>query len=362
MVSVTVSETYDLSTKVNKMGIVGIHTPTGSLIDKMWPGLVLQHKKFRFVSCDVAMACASMLPADPLQIGVEAGAIAPQDMFNPILYRAVSNESMNNFQAYLASMAEVAGGAIVPAVNQGSVVDINSTDFKSGEFSLDQFSMYYGLLSDTSGWKKAMPQAGLTMRGLYPLVYQVVTPYGSQDSNGVADWAEVNDNPGGVAGSTNLWIGGTNGLGSVQAPDGTSGVSVSGITSSRMMFKGPSMRMPAIDTTIYSTSANKTGNIVPVGNGSSIASNVGHVPPAYVGLIVLRPAKLNQLYYRLKVTWTIEFTGLRSMCDIGQWDTVEAIGKLGYGTDYATQSTAMTSLNNMVDADDADVTKIMEGR
>ena len=65
MVQVRISETYDLSTKVGKMGIVGIHTPTGGLIDKMWSGLVLQTDRFRFVKCDVAMACASMLPADP---------------------------------------------------------------------------------------------------------------------------------------------------------------------------------------------------------------------------------------------------------------------------------------------------------
>ena len=45
MVTVRISETYDLSTKVGKMGIVGIHTPTGSLIDKLWPGLVLQYKR-----------------------------------------------------------------------------------------------------------------------------------------------------------------------------------------------------------------------------------------------------------------------------------------------------------------------------
>ena len=184
MVTVRVSETYDLSTKVNKMGIVGIHTPTGSLIDKMWPGLVLQHKKMRFVKCDVAMACASMLPADPLQVGVEAGAIAPQDMFNPILYKAVSNDSMSNILAYLMG----AGGEPAldfPNVDKGSIVDINNTLFTSspgatGELSptYDQFKMYYGLLADSNGWKKAMPQAGLTMRGLYPLVYQVIHPYG----------------------------------------------------------------------------------------------------------------------------------------------------------------------------------------
>ncbi|ADB24814.1 ORF9 [Chimpanzee stool associated circular ssDNA virus] len=87
---VKVSETYDLSTQTDKMGFVGIHTPEGKLVYNMWSGLFKNFRKFRYASCDVTMACASMLPADPLQIGVEAGDIAPQDMFNPILYKAVS--------------------------------------------------------------------------------------------------------------------------------------------------------------------------------------------------------------------------------------------------------------------------------
>ena len=184
MVTVRISETYDLSTKVGKMGIVGIHTPTGSLIDKMWPGLVLQYKKMRFAKCDVAMACASMLPADPLQIGVEAGSIAPQDMFNPILYKAVSNDSMSNILGYLMGASYGANTAF-PNVDKGSIVDINDTNFNSGvsdgPVSYDQFKMYYGLLADADNWRKAMPQAGLTMRDLYPLVYQVIHPFGTNN-------------------------------------------------------------------------------------------------------------------------------------------------------------------------------------
>ena len=65
-VFVKVSETYDLSTKTNKMGMLGIHTPDGKLVYSMWRGLFENFRKMRFVSCDVAMACASMLPADPL--------------------------------------------------------------------------------------------------------------------------------------------------------------------------------------------------------------------------------------------------------------------------------------------------------
>ena len=76
MVFVKVSETYDLSTKIGKMGIVGIHTPDSDLITRHYGGFIQNMKFAKFVKCDVAMACASMLPADPLQIGMEAGSIA----------------------------------------------------------------------------------------------------------------------------------------------------------------------------------------------------------------------------------------------------------------------------------------------
>ncbi|QIR82280.1 capsid protein [Chicken smacovirus mg8_345] len=344
MVMVSVSETYDLSTKIGKMGLVGIHTPTGDLISRMWPGLILQHKKFRFVKCDVAMACASMLPADPLQVGVEAGSIAPQDMFNPILYKAVSNESMNQFQAWLNIVYQTAG--LTGAFNKGSVVDVNDPSFvgPTGTPEYDQFSMYYALLSDSDGWRKAMPQAGLEMRGLYPLVFQVVSQFGSGPENSASD-ADANISvPSLSAGADD------------KSPTSKLG-SVSSIQNRTM--RGPSMRMPAIDTTFFTTNTSADRNLIPA--NIDVDTSLDKVPPAYVGMIVLPPARLNQLYYRLKVTWTIEFTGLRSAVDISNWYNLETIGKLAYGSDYETQSSKMSSRTGMVDTDGSDITKIMEG-
>ncbi|QIR82272.1 capsid protein [Chicken smacovirus mg5_1444] len=341
--TVRVSETYDLSTKVGKMGLVGIHTPTGDLISRMWPGLILQHKKFRFVKCDVAMACASMLPADPLQVGVEAGSIAPQDMFNPILYKAVSNESMNQFQAWLNIVYQTAG--LTGAFNKGSVVDVNDPSFvpPTGTDEYDQFSMYYALLSDSDGWRKAMPQAGLEMRGLYPLVFQVVSQFGSGPENNASD-ADANISvPSLSAGSDNSPTSKLNSVSSI----------------SNRTMRGPSMRMPAIDTTFFTTNTSADRNLVP--GGIDVDTSLDKVPPAYVGMIVLPPAKQNQLYYRLKVTWTIEFSGLRSAVDISNWYNLETIGKLAYGSDYETQSAGMSSKTGMVDTDGSNITKIMEG-
>lgn len=342
MVQVQISETYDLSTKVGKMGFVGIHTPTGGLIDKLWSGLVLQYKKFRFVKCDVAMACASMLPADPLQIGVEAGAIAPQDMFNPILYRAVSNDTMNTFLSFLQNCAETSG--VLPTVNKGSVIDVNDAEFKLNDNSSgDQFEMFYGLLA-SEGWRKAMPQSGLTMNGLYPLVYQVVNQFGLNGPIGT----NVTQIP-------------------ARPVDATSGkpVSMDGTTVQNIgtaNIRGPAMRMPAIDT-FYFEDTDISSDVVPTkpSTRAYVHSNTGEVPPAYVGLIVLPPAKLNQLYYRLKVTWTIEFTGLRPFTEFGSWTSVRDVGVDAYGTDYAAQSESMANKTAMVDTSGSDIVKIMEG-
>ena len=340
MVQVRISETYDLSTKVGKMGIVGIHTPTGGLIDKMWSGLVLQCKKFRFVKCDVAMACASMLPADPLQIGVEAGAIAPQDMFNPILYRAVSNDSMNTILSFIQNCATTSG--VLPTVNKGSIIDVNDAKFAFSDgvtTDADQFQIYYGLLA-SDGWRKAMPQSGLTMNGLYPLVFQVVNQYGL---NGPMN-NQVTQIPAVPLTDT------TDGV-----PTSKDGATVQVLSTANL--RGPSIRMPAINTMYFDEEPEV--DVVP-NSRAYVKSNTGQVPPAYVGLIVLPPAKLNQLYYRLKVTWTIEFTGLRPVTDIMSWASMIYAGNDSYGTDYAEQSEAMSAKTSMVDTSGSDITKIME--
>ncbi|QDH43739.2 capsid protein [Lynx rufus smacovirus 1] len=358
MPTVRISETYDLSTKIGKMGIVGIHTPTGSLIDRKYPGLILNYKKFRFVKCDVALACASMLPADPLQIGVSAGDIAPQDMFNPILYKAVSNGSVNNFLQWLQASAQSLTPGEGTDLNQGSVVDINDATFTSSNGEISQFDLYYALLSNSGGWRKAMPQAGLMMSGLRPLVFEMVSQYG------------MNSNPGYQSGD---FLGGddytkmfTIGSGAPGAPTSDVNPSGSGVSRNTVIgnvnLRGRSMPMPPIDTVAFTQPAGTIidARIVPQ-SSAPVNSNLGQVPPAYVGLIVLPPARLNQLYYRLKITWTVEFTGLRSYQEIQGWDYLSYTGQVAYGTDYATQSASFASLASMVDAQDADIEKVMEG-
>jgi hypothetical protein len=365
---VKVSETYDLSTKPDKMGMLGIHTPDGQLIYSMWSGLYHNFSKMRFASCDVAMACASMLPADPLQIGVEAGDIAPQDMFNPILYKAVSNDSMSNLLNRIYAGAHSLGGTFIA---KNSVTADNEPDFHySSNQDIDQFAMYYGLLSDTSGWRKAMPQSGLEMRGLIPITWTLLATQGQPSVIG------------NLGGGSNAMLYPKSGEDS-----GFTKIGVDSNTLGRYM-RGSSRAMPSFDTMVMvsdGTSNNDSSTSITTADSSGTVPKLGNVitgypavpgmganvvvpnlsaPDCFVAAIVLPPAKLNRLYYRLKVTWTIEFSGPRPLTDLTNWFGLANAGVMSYGSDYETQSAVITASGKkegMVDTGDVDITKIMEG-
>lgn len=317
MVMVRVSETYDLSTQVNKTGLIGIHTPPTTVLSGLWAGFFQNYRFYRIVGCDVTLACASVLPADPLQIGEEAGDIAPQDMFNPLLFKAVSNESFN---ALIARMYSVGDVHMKNGANSGSI--------SAGELpaitGYDSFDFYYGLLADADGWKKAMPQSGLSMKALYPLVYQVLNNYGpTQNESEVA---------------------GTTAIG--RSPFVQDNGNISYATNGAKFLKGNAMRMPRIPTKGMSVS----------GATTTIENN--SYPKTYVGCIVMPPAKSHKLYYRMRVTWTFEFMEPRPTSDTSFVDLAEAGGQ-HYGSDYAEQSRVMTEKTDIVDTKDVCIEKVM---
>lgn len=347
MVTVTVSETYDLSTKPNKMSLLGIHTPPLSFVRKMWPGFFLNFKMVRYLSCDISLACASVLPADPSQIGVEAGAIAPVDMLNPILYKAVSNESMSTLETRLAGLypnstdASIKGQSIVATRDNATNLD-------------DEFAVYYGLLSNRDGFRVAMPQQGLSMTNLVPLVFEKL--YNNGTMSGAVENTAADVYPG-------------------LRPDGTI------VAYQSYAVKGNARPMPAINTTVF-----PTGNLPTAGNAPGytkanipVAVDVGGevpgvaqtvtpiVPPTYVAAIVMPPSKLQTLYYRMVVRWKMEFTGLRPITEVTDWPSgFIAASQSTYFTDY-TFGSAVSGTKAVIDAGmvstaDANIEKIMEGK
>lgn len=331
---VRISETYDLSTVTDKMSLIGIHTPTLTLAKKLWPGLFQNFKYMKFVKCDVAMACASTLPADPLQIGTEAGDIAPQDMFNPILYKACSNDSYNTLLNRITSLGGTDAGYVSTAYGP-SVSANNDPEFPAsdGTSAVDQWELYYGLLAEPTGWKKSMPQSGLVMKGLFPVVFQTYANMGPLAMISAADGS-----PMGQAYET----------------------SKTGVASAvARVMRGPAVRMPMFPTHVGGTGTMGGTEIGTMPSSDGVAQDLP--PRCYVGAVIMPPCKLNRLYYRMKVTWTLEFIGLAPSTDIATYANIAAIGETSYATDYATQSASMTSLTEMVDVKDASITKIMEG-
>lgn len=315
MTTVRITETYDLSTRLEKMGMIGVHTPSTGTIKQLYPGLWDSHKFVRMLKCDVTIACASMLPADPLQVGTEAGAIAPQDMFNPILYRAVTNES---FDVILGRM-----NTMIANATNASGSNINFTPEIFGSVS-DSQKAYYSLLSER-GWKKSMPQAGLSMRGLVPLVYPILSAYGNE--YGPVGPAPLSQALPGVA---------DNG-------------EIATMANKSAVFRGKAMRMPRIPTKYGDRSVSPT------------TPSDTNIPNTMVACIIMPPSKLHSLYYRLRVSWTIRFEKIRSINEYGSLSDMMTTADMLY-TEYmpSESSKDMEKDDSMVATNDMDMQMIMQ--
>lgn len=296
MVFVKVRETYDLHTIKDKISIIGIHTPGTNIIKRNYPGLLMQCKQFRPVKADVRLACASVLPLDPQGVGTDALDVAPEDIFNPILYKAVSNESMSLIDAYL---------------NSGRTLDINGSiiDAQNTGVSSDDFALYYGLLSQTHGWKHANPQSGLAMNGLVPLVYEMYQNIGDNSRLGAEDEMPVVN------------------------PDGslTKGISV-------QTFRGRPHALPMLNTTVFEENVTTPGTPYSAEPGfrdmPRQVQQAVPLPKIYCGVIIVPPSRLHELYYRMVVEWTIEFSSIRPLGDITNFAGLQVLGNTSHYMSY----------------------------
>lgn len=335
MVFVKVRETYDLHTVKNKMSIIGVHTPGSKILKRNYPGLLMQCKAYRPVSVDIRLACASMLPLDPQGVGLSEGDVAPEDLFNPILYKAVSNQSMSQLELYLHQNNQAnwtAKGDSLDSTNDGILAD--------------DFNLYYGLLANTHEWKHANPQSGLEMSNVVPLVYEQLYAAGE---TGVAFSGA--DAPQGAPQTIVYGM----------KPDG-SGM----VVSSPHSFRGKPQRMPFINTTVMNPSA-LDPSIVISGSQSGFASDSPNnsqlgvpAPKVYCSLICIPPSRLHQLFYRMVVEWTIEFSGIRPISEIASWNGLASIGSAQHVMDYSFAAKFLPETTDLVDtSEDSDIKKVM---
>lgn len=329
------------------MTVIGIHTPKSDIIKRNYPGLLMQCKAYRPVSADVRLACASVQPLDPLGVGTTEGDVAPEDVFNPLLYKAMSNLGMSQLEARINAMSN--GIGTVDVTGSTAVVDTAHVTTQS-----DEFNLYYGLLAETNNWKHASPQAGLSMTGLKPLVFEMVY--------------NVGDN----LGDTDL-IGGSS---SVRYPlEGGSRD-----TFNVRAIRGNAKPMPFINTTSYSLQIGEGGQGVSgtfekpgfsIDTGTAQANNCEVEVPylnVVVGAIIVPPSRLHELFYRMVVEWTIEFSAIRSLAEITDWTGLRALGALSHyqNYNYAATKEAVTGNSETILENDAcmvstnaDIQKVM---
>lgn len=323
MVFVKVRETYDLHTLTDKISLIGIHTPSAGIIKRNYPGLLMQCKAYRPVKADVELACASMLPLDPNGVGVDSGQVSPEDVFNPILYKAISNFGMSQIEQF---------------VNAGGNFTILGAGLDAGNDGItsDDFATYYGLLAQTHEWKHANPQSGLSMRGLKPLVYET--------------YQTIGDN--GATGATNPML-------SVKGDDTVSTGQVGNIAV--QTFRGRAHEMPMLNCTVPTASS---GSVVAsyAGFGSFGANGQIDVPApkVFCGLIVVPPSRRVSLYYRLVCEWTLEFSMIRPLGDITTWAGLQTLGNTTHYSDYSYDSKELNETTSMVDTSEgSEIHKIM---
>lgn len=183
MPTATISEIYDLSTDVNKGTVLKIHAPGGNNVKRHLAGFFMQYKQFKYHGCKVTLVPASTLPADPLQLGYEAGepTIDPRDMVNPILYRWYHGEAMLTDQLTYVEKDPINAGDTSPYQDQdyiGSSVDQQDYFQMVGnpagapEYPYSD-AIYANCLMDPS-FKKAGIQAGFSTF-CRPYCYNLVT-------------------------------------------------------------------------------------------------------------------------------------------------------------------------------------------
>lgn len=302
MVFVKVRETYDLHTTKNKMTVIGIHTPKPDIIKLNYPGLLMQCRAYRPVSADVRLACASVLPMDPLGVGTAEGDVAPEDLFNPILYKAMSNKGMSQLEARINTLTITGSGVDV----NGKTAMVEVDTFTSAN---DEFNIYYGLLSNTHDWKHANPQSGLAMSSLRPFVYEMVYNVGDQ-------MAQTYDGTG--------------------TEFGTIGADGTPTTQGVLKVLGSAKPLPFMNCTNYDGQVIAPGfNIGAIGNASQTIPYINCV----VGCIIVPPSRLHELFYRMVVEWTIEFSGIRPLSEVTDWTGLSGVGSSTHYQNYSYEST-----------------------
>lgn len=168
-------EIIDLQTVADNVTVVGIHTPTSKQPYEYLSGFFRQFKKYRYLGCSMALVPAARLPADPAQVGYDAGElpIDARDILNPVLFHGCHGNALgpilNQFIAGPDASTSFASARTTPSIDEWK------KSFSKGSAWADMYeALYYRALTDNT-WLKAHPQSGFRKKGMHPLIYDVST-------------------------------------------------------------------------------------------------------------------------------------------------------------------------------------------
>lgn len=301
-------EIYDLGTRAGQTTILGIHTPDDGNVYNMLSGFFDQFRKYRYKGCSVTMVPAAQLPADPLQVSFEAGALTcdPRDLLNPILFHGCHGEELN----------EILDNVYYKGSNPTGSVRELPTNTAVAE------SSYYAALSDPSFRKFGIQQGAKV--SLRPMVHPlaVTQPIEHSDSNyvfgynhdgsyvtGTVDGEDTGD----VVGISDL--AGSTRDGFVNLNDAVK-LNVSGpgipsgsvyVSPTKTIFSNGLKPLSWLPTWHFVPFA---GNNIVNGTGARVQEfniETTRLPLLYMGLFILPPSYTQEMYFRLIITHYFEF-------------------------------------------------------
>lgn len=284
-------EIYDLATSPNKVTIIGIRTPSGSVPSKMLAGLWKQFKSVKYSGCDFVMRATARQPLDPLQIGTSAGTqMDMRDIQNPILFRGCHGESLGSI------LNDLMGAAT--HTFSGDSLDIDEASIANVE------NFYYQCLTDMS-WKKSMPENGFAFNGLHPLVYGMASNYQWNASDESSSFETIGGTKYGVI---------PGGEYTVQDLDGARDPALSG---------GWQVKSDGT-TTLYSGKRVFTNDLQPlgwidtenrVGGSATDPFPNAAIPRCYMGVLMMPPSYTDGVrqFFRVVITHYFTFKDFRSI-------------------------------------------------
>lgn len=277
-INATYQEIYDLATAPDKVTILGIRTPSGSVPSTMLAGLWKQFKAVKYNGCDFVMRATARQPLDPLQIGTTSGSqMDMRDVQNPILFRGCHGESLGEI------LNDLMANGVSGHTFSGDSLDIDESNIADIE------NFYYQCLTDMS-WKKSMPENGFAFNGLHPLVY------------GMATNAQISE----VQGDTSI-----GGIGGVVT--GTTTVNfgqfANGSNGGRRIFTNDLQPLGWLDTQA------RVGGVDPQTKVVTDPCPITYIPRAYMGILMLPPAYTSGVrqFFRVVITHYFTFKDFRSI-------------------------------------------------